>query len=79
MEMGKKAKVISDFGHYFKVGEIVTLIKEVTDEYCIDGEIIKVRFFRFMNDDGLEQDLQDDEDFVWLNEDEEEEDKVEEQ
>lgn len=71
MEMGRKAKVIGGFGHSFEIGEIVTLIKEVTDEYYADGE--SIRYFRFMNYDGLEQDLQDDEDFVWLDEDEEEE------
>jgi len=77
MEMGRKAKVIGGFGHYFEVGEIVTLIKEVTDE-CYAGEE-SIRYFRFMNYDGLEQDLQDDKDFVWLDEDEEdEEEEVEE-
>lgn len=73
MEMGRRAKVIGGFGHSFEVGEIVTLIKEVTEEYYADGEVIEERYFQFMNYDGLEQDLRDDEDFVWLNEDEVEE------
>ena len=73
MEMGRKAKVIGGFEHFFEVGEIVILIKEVTDEYYADGEVIEERYFQFMNYDGLEQDLRDDEDFVWLNEDEVEE------
>lgn len=71
--MGRKAKVIGGFEHSFEVGEIVILIKEVTDEYYADGELIEERYFQFMNYDGLEQDLRDDEDFVWLNEDEVEE------
>lgn len=71
--MGRKAKVIGGFEHSFEVGEIVILIKEVTDEYYADGEVIEERYFQFMNYDGLEQDLQDGTDFVWLNEDEEEE------
>lgn len=71
--MGRKAKVIGGFEHSFEVGEIVILIKEVTDEYYADGEVIEERYFQFMNYDGLEQDLRDDEDFVWLNEDEVEE------
>ena len=41
MEMGRKAKVIGGFGHSFEVGEIVILIKEVTDEYYADGEVIE--------------------------------------
>lgn len=71
--MGRKAKVIGGFKHSFDVGEIVILIKEVTDKYYADGEVIEERYFQFMNYDGLEQDLRDDEDFVWLNEDEVEE------
>lgn len=77
MEMGRRAKVIGGFGHSFEVGEIVTLIKEVTNKYYGSGEVIEERYFQFMDDDGLEQDLKDGVDFVWLNEDEEEE--VEEQ
>lgn len=50
--MRREAKVIGGFGHSFEVGEIVTLIKEVTDEYYADGE--SIRYFRFMNYDGLE-------------------------
>ena len=44
----EEAKVIGGFEHSFEVGEIVILIKEVTDEYYADGEVIEERYFQFI-------------------------------
>jgi hypothetical protein len=62
-----KAKVITNDGtHGFKVGQIVTLIEEVTHIYYGDDEEIEERYFTFIDENGYVQDLSDDVDFKWL-------------
>lgn len=66
MEEVKQAIVVGGTGHCFKVGQIVTLVKEVTDEYYGKDDGIEERYFLFVDENGEEQELQDDEDFVWV-------------